>query len=418
MRASSTTLPPRMWAQRKWWIVATLCLTETISYGILYYAFTVFIKPMEAELGWSRADMTGAFSLSLLLSGLLAVPIGRLFDRHGSRALMTAGSVLGTLLLVAWSGVQDKLAFYAIISGIGIAGSLVFYEVGFATIVRWFEAGRRQALITVTLAAGFASTIFIPLAQWLIENQGWRTALLTLAAIHAIGTIAPHALVLRKSPPTSAPVPDQPSGERPSRSSTPREVLASTMFWGFAVALAFNTFVASAIGVHLVPYLTDQGHTGAFSANIAGLIGLMSFPTRLLYAAIADRIPHRLIMIGVLVLQPFAMLILITANTDLALIGFAAIYGAGNSAHSPVRATLLVDLYGVDHYATISGLLGIVAIFARGISPISMGLLRDATLTYQPVLAVLLLGAVVGAGLAVLVLRNALPLHPTVAEGR
>ena len=69
--------------------MVTLGVTETISWGVLYYAFTVYLAPMEAELGWSRGDMTGAFSLAVLLAGLAAIPVGRWLDRHGPRLLMT-----------------------------------------------------------------------------------------------------------------------------------------------------------------------------------------------------------------------------------------------------------------------------------------------------------------------------------------
>src|SRR3982750_2195965 len=95
-----------------WAIVSALALTETTSFGILYYAFAVFLPSIEKELGWSRAQTTGAFSLALLLSGLAAIPAGRWLDLRGGRALMTAGSVAATLLVLAWSQVRDLSAFY------------------------------------------------------------------------------------------------------------------------------------------------------------------------------------------------------------------------------------------------------------------------------------------------------------------
>src|SRR6266571_2312589 len=103
-----------------WVLIVTLGLTETISWGVLYYAFTVYLAPMEAELGWSRGDMTGAFSLAVLLSGLAAIPVGRWLDRHGPRLLMTLGSIVGSLLVVAWSGVSNLEQLYLIWAGIGL----------------------------------------------------------------------------------------------------------------------------------------------------------------------------------------------------------------------------------------------------------------------------------------------------------
>ena len=100
-----------------------LSVAEMISWGVLYYAFSVFIRPMESELGWSRAQVTGAFSLALLVAGLAAIPIGHWLDARGPRALMTGGSVLATVLLLAWSRVESLAAFYAIWAGLGALSS-------------------------------------------------------------------------------------------------------------------------------------------------------------------------------------------------------------------------------------------------------------------------------------------------------
>ena len=75
-----------------WRIAGALAVTQTVGYGVLYYAFSVFALPMEAELGWSRAQTSGAYSLALLVSGVVAIPVGRYVDRHGARLLMTLGS--------------------------------------------------------------------------------------------------------------------------------------------------------------------------------------------------------------------------------------------------------------------------------------------------------------------------------------
>src|SRR5437868_751786 len=114
-----------------WVLVLALALTETISWGVLYYGFGVFLGPMQAELGWSRAALTGAFSLALLVSGFAGIPIGRWLDRHGPRALMTAGSIAATLLVVAWSRVAEPALFYVVWALIGLAMAAVLYEPAF-----------------------------------------------------------------------------------------------------------------------------------------------------------------------------------------------------------------------------------------------------------------------------------------------
>ena len=73
-----------------WWIAIALAITETISWGVVYYAYSVIITSLEGEFGWSRAQVTGAFSLALLIAGGMAVPVGYWLDHHGARWLMTA----------------------------------------------------------------------------------------------------------------------------------------------------------------------------------------------------------------------------------------------------------------------------------------------------------------------------------------
>jgi MFS family permease len=155
-----------------WAIAMTLAVTETASWGVLYYAFAVFLVPMQEELGWSRPAVTGAYSLGLLVSGLAAPLVGRWLDRHGPRGLMTIGSIAGAALLLVWASVEDLLVFYLVWVGIGLAMAATLYEPAFAVLAKWFERGRARALLLVTLAGGLASTIFLPLSAWLVEAQG------------------------------------------------------------------------------------------------------------------------------------------------------------------------------------------------------------------------------------------------------
>lgn len=203
-----------------WTIAGTLAVTEVTSWGVLYYAFAAFLVPMQQELGWSRTAVTGAYSLGLLVSGLVAPLVGRWVDRHGPRALMTLGSTAGTILLLVWASVGNLLAFYLVWVGMGFAMAATLYEPAFAVLAKWFERDRARALLLVTFAGGLASTIFLPLSAWLIGAQGWRGALLTLAAVLALFTIVPHALVLRRRPEDVGLLPDGVASSYPAQQET------------------------------------------------------------------------------------------------------------------------------------------------------------------------------------------------------
>src|SRR5512141_1674650 len=106
-----------------WTMLVGVSTAQVVSWGILYYAFSVFVAPMQAELGWTTVELTGAYSLALLCAGLAAVPVGRWVDRRGPRALMTAGSILAVALVVAWAQVRSLPAFYLIMAGVGLVSA-------------------------------------------------------------------------------------------------------------------------------------------------------------------------------------------------------------------------------------------------------------------------------------------------------
>src|SRR5699024_282749 len=121
------------------------------------------LVPMQEEFGWSTTAITGAYSLALMVAGVAAPFVGRWLDRHGARGLMTAGSILGTVLIFAWARVETLPGFYLLWIGIGLATAATLYEPAFTVLTQWFDRGRTRAMLIVTVAAGFASTIFLPL---------------------------------------------------------------------------------------------------------------------------------------------------------------------------------------------------------------------------------------------------------------
>src|SRR5690606_3356366 len=121
-----------------WALVVTLGVTATVSYGILWYGFAAFITPMGADLGWSKTQITGAVARAEVVAGACAMPIGRWVERPGARGLMTTGSALATVLLIAWSRVDSLPEFYAVWALMGVAMAAVLYEPAFAVVATWF----------------------------------------------------------------------------------------------------------------------------------------------------------------------------------------------------------------------------------------------------------------------------------------
>ncbi|HEX9269297.1 MAG TPA: MFS transporter [Candidatus Limnocylindria bacterium] len=375
-----------------------LGVTETTSWGVLYYAFTVFVAPMEAELGWSRAAMTGAFSIALLVLGVSAVPIGRWLDHHGPRALMTAGSCAAVALVVAWSMVRDLATFYAIWILIGVTMASVLYGPAFATVAVWFRRLRSRALTVLTLMAGLASTIFIPLAAWLVATQGWRNALVSLAVILGVLTIAPHALLLRRRPSDLGLLPDggtlaaEAVPPQPEQHASLREALRHPSFPWLVLAFCLSGLTIG-LPVHLVPYLAGRGFDLAFAAGAAGSIGVMQLVGRIVFAPLERLIPLRAVSVGVFVVMGLALVSLAVVPSVVGVVLFVALFGASRGAETLLRLTIVAGLYGSRRFASISGVLTLFITVVQSAAPVSIGLAFDLSGGYEVALWALAIAA-------------------------
>lgn len=371
-------------------IVAALAITQVVGYGSLYYAFAVFLAPLATSLNTSTTTVTGAYTASVLASAVVAVPVGRWLDRHGGRALMTAGSLAGTVLLAAWSQVTEIWQLCAVQIGIGIASAACLYEAAFAVIIAWHTPTRRpSALLALTVVGGFASTIFLPLTGRLVEQYGWRTALLLLAAIQGVLTVPLHAIVLRPGPARLQ--------ETPRRAAELRTVLTDSGFWLLALAFTANTAAVAVTAVHLVAALVSWGYPTTFAATVAGLSGILSVTGRLVTTGLQRRLGTVPVVTGIFAVQGVAAVVLAfsghrTVATVIAVVGF----GLGFGVAAIAKPVLLTERYGTCRYATIAAILFIPVTAARAAAPLAAAWLRT-TGGYRSVFVAVAATCVIGA---------------------
>jgi len=371
-----------------WVIVLVLGITETVSWGVVYYAFSVFVTPTSAELGWSRAEIAGAFSVALVVSGISGLFVGRWLDDHGPRLLMSLGSVAAAGLIVAWSQARDLASFYVVWALIGVVMAMVLYGPALATVTVWFRRRRARALTALTLMAGLASTIFIPLAAWLVAVQGRQQALLTLALILAAVTIVPHAVFLRRRPADIGllvdgdPV-DVPSPHPPELSASLREALAQPTFkW---VALAFALYALGVgVPVHLVAYLGDHGYSLGFAAAATGAIGAAQVFGRIFFAPLEGRLAPRTLSLLIYTGQPLALLVLLVVPNVVGVVLFVVLFGAARGMETLVRSTLTAGLYGPARFASIYAAITLFTTLTQALSPVGLGIVYDSVGSYAP----------------------------------
>lgn len=373
-----------------WLMVSGLGVTELVSWGVLIYAFSVLVVPMREELGWSIAELNAAYATGVVISGLLAIPVGRVLQSHGARGVMTTGTLATVVMLMLWSTVDSVPVFFCVFAIGGLAMATTLYEPVFAVTAAWFDRHRARAVLLLTVFGGLASVVFVPLTAALVEWLGWREALLVLAGIAALVGLPVHALLVRRRPadlglhPDGAREPPRSEPHHVSGSAAP--VLRSGSFRWLTVCLVMSTGAKFAASVVLVAFLTDRGCSLTTAALAAGSVGVFQVGGRLVVTALRGRVPQHLATAVVFAGQAAAMVVLLSTNGIGGLLLFVVLFGLGFGLEALLRGTLVVDYYGPALYPNINGVLGTFVVGARAVGPLLAGIVGTAFGGYEPVL--------------------------------
>lgn len=341
-------------------VLLTLCVTEVISWGVLYYAFAVLSPDISGDTGWSAAAITAAFSAGLVIAALSGIVVGRWLDRHGPRWIMTAGSMLGAAALCAVAAAPNYWCFVAAWIVAGLAMSGVFYAPAFAALTRWYGHRAVGPLIALTLVAGLASTVFAPLTALLAAHLNWRTTYLALAGMLAIVTVPAHSLGLRRSWPT---IESRHPVQSPTSTARSRPFVALTAAYAMAACSSY------AVIVNLVPLMNQRGISTAAAAIALGLGGAGQVLGRLGYRALARQIAvvPRTVVVMAAVAVTTVLIGVFTSPLVLVIVTVAA--GMARGVMTLLQATAVTERWGTTHYGHLSGILSAPVMLATALGP-------------------------------------------------
>lgn len=385
-----------------WGLAWRIALGQMVSWGILYYAFTVVVGPLQADTGWSRLFLNGGLSAGLVVWGLCALPVGAWIQRRGGRDVMAGASALGGSALILMS-VADRSVYIVAWLLLGMAMAGLLYDSAFAVITQAFGSHYRRGITLITLVGGLASTAFVPAAQLAVDHLGWQAALVTLGCFQIAVGVPLHALGIprfrRESPcdvatTTHARWRDE-WGELRRDVTDPR--FAGLALWFTAHAAAFTGLI-----FHLVPILQTQAVGSAAILTAIAIIGPMQVLGRIFVST--RRNPFSTLRVGrwAMVGLATAVLILWLCPPRLVWLGlFATLYGATNGVMTILRGTAIAELFGRERYAELNGTLSAPAVLAKAAAPLGLASAWSATgdpkTVYAAVFALVLVG---GAGLA------------------
>jgi len=353
----------------------------------LHICFGIFLKPIIAELGWTRGATSGAFSLSLVLGGLIGIFMGRLNDRVGPRVVMTINGLLASLGYLLMSQVQSLwqlYLFYGVMIGVG---SNVFVPL-LSTIARWFVQ-RRSMMSGIVNAGSGVGMLIIPLGvNWLISAYDWRVSFLVLGIIILVVVVL-SAQFLKRDPGKVGQVAYGENNTAEEISSfgikafSLKEAMLTRQFWLFLAVLLCYGFCFFSMQVHIAPYATDIGISATGAATILATIGGATVIGHIGLGSVGDKIGYKSAFLIGIILVALAVFVLLLARELWTFYLFAVFLGLAFGDCGTQESPLVVWLFGLTSHGVILGFCAFSFTLGAAIGPVMSGYIFDVTGNYQ-----------------------------------
>lgn len=363
-----------------------LSATVMIGFGVILYGFSIYVTDEAAGGVFSKTVLSFAYGGSVFVGGLLALPVGRYADKHGVRAIVGVGAVLGSVGLALFSVSNQPwhvvAAWWLLV---GPAQAMIYYEPAYVAINQLSPASdRARVLATLTLIGGLAGMVFIPLTERLVSLLGWRSAVLLLALMLFLvgGSTAVFAL---------------PRWSRSVNDAAPVAGVGISL-WGlfrdrrfrlYTLAMTMSLLASQGIITHRVARFEEAGFSLATVALWAAIASAMSLPGRWIAPMLAARYGATRVQAAITLVVALGVMLMIDGTKSWQMIGHFALFGLAFGALLPLRAMVMADWYSGPTYGRIMGAQWTVAVLIGASGPTLVGVIRDLTGEYQTSVVVL-----------------------------
>ena len=365
-----------------WIIVAAGAVITCVAMGAMF-ALPVYLQPIAAETGGTRAGISAAMTIGFLSMGIGGFAWGTLSDRIGARPVVLMAAALMVTGLVIASRATSLLTFqlsFGLL--VGAAGGAFFAPIMAAT-VGWFDKNRSLAVSLVSIGGGVAPMVMTPLASYLIGIYGWRQTMLMIA-IGAFVVVASAALLIRKPPVVMDAAPAEP-GETPASTSRPPmlQTLARPQFIVLAATFFLCCGAHSGPIFHTVSYAVICGASPLAAASIYSVEGVAGLFGRLFFGLAADRFGVRRVLVAGLVLQAVGINTYVHVSELTHFYLLAMVLGMAYGGVMPLYSVLARDYFGANVMGTVLGAATFTSCIGMALGPIGGGWLYDTYGTYH-----------------------------------
>ena len=374
-----------------WYIVSAGFSIQLLIGSLMIHSFTAYFPLLEAQFGWSRATLSGAFALSRAESGLLGPLQCWLIEKYGPRMMAVFGMCLFGIGFILFSQIDSILGYYVtfflMAAGSSIAGHLTVAT----AIINWFNRKRGIAVGLSSTGFGLAG-ILVPLIAWSLTTQGWRdTAFYSGIGIIIVGI--PVSLILRRDPEPYGYLPD---GDNRSEVGTidnqdqdltgftVREAIKTSSFWYLGIGHALSLLTVGAVSLHLVPHVVDSVGLSVTIASTAVAVMTVFFVTgQVVGGFLGDKYSKRwLAAIGTL-MHAVALLILAYSTNIIMVYIFSILHGSAWGLRGPIMATIRADYFGRAYFPSIMGFSSLIIMLGMTVGPLFAGYMADVFGDYK-----------------------------------
>ena len=345
--------------------ILSLSIAQTLTWAGLFYVFPALLIWWEADLGWSRVDITGALTLAIVVQGLGSPLCGKLIDLGKGPQTMTGCTLLGAAGLFGLSTIDSIAGFYFFWAVIGLSFSGCLYDPCFALVTRSLGSDAKRSITLITLIAGFAGTLSFPSAYFLAEALGWRNTVQIFSLMVAIAagpvtwTTARHLEKHRY-------------GDRSETYSATsvRRGFVSPVFLCLGIGFAFAAIVHGATLHHFLPLLKERNIPAEMAVLAASLIGPMQVAGRLILSLLQHRISNHVISMSCFIIMGSSMILLLgVASSPELVFVFVMLFGSGYGLVSIIRPVIARDILGHANFGVNYGMITLIYMMGSAISP-------------------------------------------------
>lgn len=383
-----------------WLVVAVAFLAYFVSAGLTPGAvYGVLLKPMSQEMGWMRATTVGAATLGGVVTGLASPFVGAMVDRYGARVAMVVGAIIAGAVLFALSQIQALWQIYLLYGVIGALARASLAEAVPTTLVaNWFVKKRGRAVAFTTMGFSLGTAVWVPVAQWIIPNYGWRMAWAVMGlGVWGLITL-PAWLVVRRRPEDMGLMPDgagainrqttkpttKGKGNPPEEAVwTMREAMGTRAFWLILMTVVLTAMSDVGIITHMAAYFTDRGFSAAIAASAISTFALVALLVKVFWGFLAEKLHVRYCLILCTVGCALATLGLLVVGDVETVYGAVIFYGLTIGGILTLQAVVWPDYFGRPFLGTIRGFATVLQSTGAALGPLLAAWLYDLQGNYN-----------------------------------